>query len=129
MRRADLLRFQRKLGALTFFDPACGCGNFLIIAYRELRVLELEVLKELYAGPMLETLADIYDSDLMPATLRRAHQRLDRAVDRLYRRERFKSENDRLEHLFGLYERMRAPLVTEAVKQGRRRRRRPTTPR
>ena len=57
-RRADLLRFQRNLGELTFFDPACGCGNFLIIAYRELRVLELEVLKELYAGPMLETLAD-----------------------------------------------------------------------
>ncbi len=57
-RRADLLGFQRKLGELTFFDPACGCGNFLIIAYRELRTLELEVLKELYAGPVLETLAD-----------------------------------------------------------------------
>ena len=57
-RRADLLRFQRKLGELTFFDPACGCGNFLIIAYRELRVLELEVLKELYTGPVLESLAD-----------------------------------------------------------------------
>ena len=57
-RRADLRRFQRKLGELTFFDPACGCGNFLIIAYRELRRLELEVLKELYAGPMLDTLAD-----------------------------------------------------------------------
>jgi hypothetical protein len=57
-RRADLLSFQRSLGELAFFDPACGCGNFLIIAYRELRRLELEVLKELYAGPMLETLAD-----------------------------------------------------------------------
>jgi len=72
------------------------------------------------------TLADLYDPDLMPATLRRAHLSLDRAVDRLYRRERFKSENDRLEHLFGLYERMQAPLVTETVKQGRRRRRRST---
>ena len=57
-RRTDLLKFQRRLGELAFFDPACGCGNFLIIAYRELRTLELEVLKELYAGPMLETLAD-----------------------------------------------------------------------
>ena len=47
-RRADLLRFQRKLGRMTFFDPACGCGNFLIIAYRELRELEIEVLKELH---------------------------------------------------------------------------------
>ena len=47
-RRADLRRFQKKLGRMTFFDPACGCGNFLIIAYRELRELEIEVLKELH---------------------------------------------------------------------------------
>ncbi|MDE0649561.1 MAG: class I SAM-dependent DNA methyltransferase, partial [Gammaproteobacteria bacterium] len=47
-RRADLRRFQEKLGRMTFFDPACGCGNFLIIAYRELRELETEVLKELH---------------------------------------------------------------------------------
>ena len=33
---------------MTFFDPACGCGNFLIIAYRELRLLEIEVLKEIH---------------------------------------------------------------------------------
>ena len=47
--RAKRLReFQNKLGSLTFFDPACGCGNFLIIAYRELRLLELEVTCELY---------------------------------------------------------------------------------
>ena len=47
-RRADLRRFQQRLGRLTFFDPACGCGNFLIIAYRELRELEIEVLKEIH---------------------------------------------------------------------------------
>ena len=46
-RPAELRRFQQKLGRLTFFDPACGCGNFLIIAYRELRALEMDVLKEL----------------------------------------------------------------------------------
>ena len=46
-RRADLRRFQEKLGGMRFFDPACGCGNFLIIAYRELRLLELEVIREL----------------------------------------------------------------------------------
>ena len=46
-RPAELRRFQQKLGRLTFFDPACGCGNFLIIAYRELRTLEMDVLKEL----------------------------------------------------------------------------------
>ena len=47
-RRAALQNFQTRLGNLTFFDPACGCGNFLIIAYRELRLLEIEVLKALY---------------------------------------------------------------------------------
>ena len=46
-RLAELRRFQEKLGRLRFFDPACGCGNFLIIAYRELRELEIEVLREL----------------------------------------------------------------------------------
>ena len=39
--------FQRKLSGLTFFDPACGSGNFLILAYREIRELELSVLKEI----------------------------------------------------------------------------------
>ena len=49
--RASALRtFQEKLSGLKFFDPACGCGNFLIIAYRELRLLELDVLKELHAA-------------------------------------------------------------------------------
>jgi len=36
-----------KLAALKFFDPACGCGNFLIITYRELRRLELDILRQL----------------------------------------------------------------------------------
>jgi len=44
----ELIRFHEKLAKLRFLDPACGCGNFLVIAYRELRLLELELLKELY---------------------------------------------------------------------------------
>lgn len=36
--------FQLKLKSLGFLDPACGCGNFLIVSYRELRELELRVL-------------------------------------------------------------------------------------
>lgn len=40
-----LLEFHQKLRRLKFFDPACGCGNFLVIAYRELRLLELEILR------------------------------------------------------------------------------------
>jgi hypothetical protein len=39
--------FHIKLASLKFLDPACGCGNFLIIAYRELRKLEHEVLSEI----------------------------------------------------------------------------------
>lgn len=46
-REAALRAFHDKLASLTFFDPACGAGNFLIIAYRELRRLELQLLLEL----------------------------------------------------------------------------------
>ena len=56
-RLAELQRFQEKLGEMRFFDPACGCGNFLIIAYRELRLLELEVLNEIRRAGQLDALA------------------------------------------------------------------------
>lgn len=39
--------FHSKISKLKFLDPACGCGNFLVIAYRELRMLELEILRNL----------------------------------------------------------------------------------
>jgi hypothetical protein len=39
-----LFEFHKKLRRLIFLDPACGCGNFLVITYRELRLLELEVM-------------------------------------------------------------------------------------
>lgn len=47
-RKKKLERFHEKLADLAFFDPACGCGNFLILSYRELRLLEVEILEELY---------------------------------------------------------------------------------
>jgi hypothetical protein len=40
-----LFEFHKRLRRLNFFDPACGCGNFLVIAYRELRLLELAILR------------------------------------------------------------------------------------
>ena len=43
----QLRQFHQKLSGLRFLDPACGCGNFLVITYRELRLLEIEVLKVL----------------------------------------------------------------------------------
>jgi len=45
--RNKLIEFHKKLSNLKFFDPACGCGNFLVITYRELRLLELEILRTL----------------------------------------------------------------------------------
>ena len=48
-RRHALLEFRQSLADMNFLDPACGCGNFLIVAYREIRELELEVLRELVA--------------------------------------------------------------------------------
>ena len=68
------------------------------------------------------TLADLYDPNLMPVGLRRAHQALDRAVDRLYRPRKFGSERERVEHLFALYERMRTPLAAATKRKQRRRR-------
>jgi len=44
--RPALDRLHDKIAGLTFLDPACGCGNFLVIAYRELRRLELEILRK-----------------------------------------------------------------------------------
>ncbi|MFN8674532.1 MAG: DNA methyltransferase [Candidatus Sericytochromatia bacterium] len=46
--RNKLNEFHEKLGKLKFLDPACGCGNFLVVTYREIRLLELQVLKEIY---------------------------------------------------------------------------------
>lgn len=70
------------------------------------------------------TLADLYDAGVMPADLRRAHEALDRTVDRLYRPAAFTSDRERVEHLFGLYEIAVAPLTATASRSGPVRRRR-----
>lgn len=56
-RRKATEDFHQKLGSLRIFDPACGCGNFLVIAYRELRLLEIEVLKLLRRDQQLKMAA------------------------------------------------------------------------
>ncbi len=40
-----LPRFHRRLADMRFLDPACGCGNFLVLAYRELRRLEMDIIQ------------------------------------------------------------------------------------
>jgi hypothetical protein len=51
-----LRKLHDKISRLRFLDPACGCGNFLIIAYRELRLLEIEIVRLLLKG---QTVTDI----------------------------------------------------------------------
>ena len=46
--KTRLTALYEKLSKLTFFDPACGCGNFLVVAYRELRNLENEIIEQLF---------------------------------------------------------------------------------
>jgi len=47
-RQSRLADLHKRLASIRLLDPACGCGNFLVIAYRELRLLELELLVELH---------------------------------------------------------------------------------
>lgn len=67
------------------------------------------------------TLADLYDPLTMPGPLLKAHQSLDRAVDRCYRKERFESDLQRVEYLFALYEKITAPLLPTAKSKRKRR--------
>ncbi|QWD83917.1 class I SAM-dependent DNA methyltransferase [Polynucleobacter sp. MWH-P3-07-1] len=46
--KTKLTTLYDKLPTLKFFDPACGCGNFLVIAYREIRRIENDVINELF---------------------------------------------------------------------------------
>ena len=68
------------------------------------------------------TLSNLYDPDLMPPDLRKAHTTLDRAVDRLYRQSGFSSDRERVEHLLGLYEKMIAPITAVASRIASRQR-------
>ena len=67
-----------------------------------------------------QTLEDLYDPDAMPVTLRKAHEALDKAVDKLYRKEGFRFERERVEHLFAMFEKAAAPLDnTKSAKRKR----------
>ncbi len=62
-RATGLEGFHQKLRSLQFLDPACGCGNFLVLAYRELRALEIDVVRELAAGTGGQQLLPIVNVD------------------------------------------------------------------
>jgi len=59
-----LKKFHERISRLRFLDPACGCGNFLIIAYRELRLLELDIIKALLEGQQVTSINDYFLVDV-----------------------------------------------------------------
>ena len=65
--RKQLNEFHKKISTLKFLDPACGCGNFLVITYRELRLLEIEILRHLYRNQLATSIETIVwlDVDMM----------------------------------------------------------------
>ena len=62
-----LPEFHKKLSTLKFLDPACGCGNFLVITYRELRLLEIAILRAQYKNQTATSIESILwlDVDMM----------------------------------------------------------------
>ena len=69
-----------------------------------------------------QTFADLYDPLAMPRALRDAHAKLDRAIDKCYRSAAFSSDRQRVEYLFGLYERLSRPALPPAASRPARRR-------
>ena len=66
--KSKLPEFHKKISQLKFLDPACGCGNFLVITYRELRLLEIAILRATYKnGQGVLDISDIIwlDVDMM----------------------------------------------------------------
>jgi type II restriction/modification system DNA methylase subunit YeeA len=62
-----LPEFHKKISKLKFLDPACGCGNFLVITYRELRLLEIAILRATYKNQIATSIENILwlDVDMM----------------------------------------------------------------
>ena len=94
-----------------------------MITYRELRLLELEVLRDTKKSGQWfldartafpeASLADLYNPSTMPPALLKAHNELDKAVDQAYRPQAFSSEANRMVFLFELYEKYTAGLSTK----------------
>ena len=59
--KKEMQQFHEKISKLKFLDPACGCGNFLIVSYYKLRELEFEILKYLTDDKQKQTTRYLYD--------------------------------------------------------------------
>lgn len=96
------IRYSSSLGYNTFPCPLLSANQ-----KEELEQYVYRIIEERQAHSE-KTLAQLYDPDKMPAGLREAHQGLDEAVERCYRSRPFGSDEERLAHLFKLYEEMLA---------------------
>lgn len=96
------IRYSSALGYNTFPFPSISDQHKQEITQCAFRILEE---REKYPE---KTLAQLYDPDKMPEGLREAHRLNDLAVERCYRSKPFESDEERLEYLFMLYEKMTA---------------------
>jgi type II restriction/modification system DNA methylase subunit YeeA len=62
--KRKLQKLHEKISKLRFLDPACGCGNFLIVAYRELRELEMEIVKQQLKGQTVTDISEYFTIDV-----------------------------------------------------------------
>ena len=123
------MSWVRHIGGRLKSDFQYGIGivynNFPIPDMTDARIKKIEPLAQAILDERAKfpdsSLADLYDPDVMPGKLRRAHAKLDSAIEKLYKRNGFKSDRQRVEHLFGLYEKIVAPLFAVKGKKKRRR--------
>lgn len=78
----ELRKLQDKLATLRFLDPACGCGNFLVITYRELRRLEHKIVNKLQSDDTAKGLRSEHQSDWLASS--DEHGRIKTNVDQMY---------------------------------------------
>ncbi|MBN9607203.1 MAG: class I SAM-dependent DNA methyltransferase [Actinomycetales bacterium] len=101
-RKDNRLRYSNLIVYNNFPVPPLSIPAKEQLTEAALRVLDV---REYHSE---KTLAELYDPDLMPDDLRLAHQELDKLVDEVYRKRGFDSDEERLSHLFGMYEQMTA---------------------
>ena len=61
LKPSRLRKLHKRIAEIKIFDPACGSGNFLIIAFKELRKLEMEIIKRLYEIEQNDGQDDLFD--------------------------------------------------------------------
>jgi len=99
-RLEDRLRYSSSLCYNTFPFPEITDSQKTTLEDHVFKVLDE---RELHPE---KTMAQLYDPDKMPDGLRQAHHEMDLAIEQCYRSKPFKSDEERLEYLFTLYEEM-----------------------